>query len=368
MDFDIDEEQAALQGLTRRILTDKATPERVREVETTESRVDEALWAELARAGVLGAAVPEEYGGAGLGLSALCVVLEEQGRHVAPVPLWSSLLGALTLAAHGTTGQRALLPGLVDGSSRVTVALEEPDGADPAVPQCVAVSDGSGWRLEGAKAVVPSPGGAAHVLVSAATPDGPGVFLVAADDTGAAWEVTHTTTHDRAAHLVLGGAEGDPVGSPGSGATHWLLRRAVVALAALQAGVAEGALRLASAYTSERRQFGRPLGTFQSLQHQLADCYIDIDAMRVTLWQAVSSVETGEGPPGAVQVAAWWARQAGLDVVHRAVHVHGGMGVDVDYPVHRFFLWGRQLATTLGGAGTALEELGDVLAGQEIAS
>jgi acyl-CoA dehydrogenase len=127
-------------------------------------------------------------------------------------------------------------------------------------------------------------------------------------------------------------------------------------------------MRLAASYLSERVQFGRPLGSFQAVQHQLADCYIDIEAMRVTLWQAVTALEDGEAAERAVLVAKWWAGEGGWNVVHRVQHVHGGIGVDTDYPVHRHFLWGRQIATTLGGAAAGLSRLGELLARETVAS
>ncbi len=371
MDFHLDEQLLAVQSLAREILSDRAGTDRVREVETTATRVDEALWTELARAGLLGLALPEEYGGAGLGLDAVCVLLEEQGRTVAPVPLWSAAVAATAVARHGSPGQRArLLPGCADGSSRIALALEEFAPAEPAAPGTTAVADGTRWRLTGLKAAVPSPGGAEHVLVSATTPDGPGLFLVEAN--AGSWQAAETTTRDLAGHLTLSGAAGDRVGPAGADVLGWTLRRATVALAAVQVGVAEGALRLAASYLSERHQFGRPLGAFQAVQHQLADCWIDIDAMRVTLWQAVGVLTDvladGTDAERAVQVAKWWAGQAGLDVVHRVQHVHGGIGVDVDYPVHRYFLWGKQVAGTLGGAGAALDDLGAFLAREGVAS
>lgn len=371
MDFHLDEELLAVKGLARDILTDKAATDRLREIEQTDTRVDERLWAELAKAGLLGIALPEEHGGAGLGLDALCVLLEEQGRRVAPVPLWSAVVAAMAVAAHGTDAQRAtLLPGAVEGASRITLALEEFGDAEPAAPTCVAEAHGDHWRLTGTKAVVPSCAGAGHVLVSATSAQGPGLFLVDASADGANWEPTETTTRDRAGNLTLTGAPGEAVGAPDSGALTWTLDRAAAALAAIQVGVAEGALELAARYLSERQQFGRPLATFQSVQHQLADCYIDIDAMRVTLWQAVTSLsDQAPGPAHrAVLVAKWWADQAGLDVVHRVQHLHGGIGVDVDYPVHRYFLWGKQIAVTLGGSAAALADLGAVLAAEEVAS
>ncbi|MEU8247301.1 acyl-CoA dehydrogenase family protein [Nonomuraea sp. NPDC048916] len=423
MDFTLDEELEEVRALAHEIFTDRATTDRVRVAESSETHLDEALWSELGKAGLLGIAAPEEAGGAGLGLAALCVLLEEQGRFVAPVPLWPAAVAALAIAGHGTPAQRAsLLPGAVDGTSRLTVALEEFGPADPADPACTArrdasgrgasgrdgsgrggdvrdgdgrggsgrggdardgdgrggdardgdardgggVPDGGGWRLTGTKAVVPSPFGASHVLVSAATEEGPGLFLVDSGAEGVAWERVETTTHDLAGNLTLTGAPAQAVGPPGGGAVTWTVERAAVALAALQLGVAQGALRHAVTYLAERRQFGRPLATFQAVQHQLADCYIDIDAMRVCLWQAVTTLAEGSATAD-VLVAKWWAGDAGLTVAHRVQHVHGGIGVDVDYPVHRHFLWARQIAGTLGGPSADLARLGAVLAAGPVA-
>lgn len=367
MDFHLGEELLEVQGLAQQIFADKATTDRLRAVETTQTRVDDALWGELARAGLLGIAVPEEHDGAGLGLPGLCVVLEQQGRHVAPVPLWAAGVAGLLLADHGDATAQALLPGMADGSVRVTLALEELAPATVSAPTTTAARTGDEWVLNGEKVVVPAYDGATHVLVSASTDDGPGVFLLATDAAGLAWTATETTTRDRAGNLVLTDARATAVGTPGGPALGSTLRLATVALAAVQLGVAQGALGLAAAYLSEREQFGRPLATFQAVQHQLADCYIDIDAMRVTMWQAVTSASDPDAERTAL-VAKWWCDQAGLDVVHRVQHVHGGIGVDVDYPVHRFFLWGKQIASTLGGSAQALEDLGEVLAATEIAS
>ncbi|TNY34914.1 acyl-CoA dehydrogenase family protein [Thermomonospora catenispora] len=368
MDFTLNEELAELQGLSRRIFAARADHRRLRAVEAGEDRIDEALWRELAAAGLLGVALPEDAGGAGLGLGAVCVLLEEQGRRVAPVPLWPTLVAALTLAEHGAPDQRAeLLPGVVDGSRRLTVALEEFGVLDAAEPACAAAPDDTadgGWRLTGVKAAVPGVAGAAHVLVSATGPDGAGLFLTAADAPGVTWERTETTDRAMAGNLTLEAAPARPLGP---GALPWTLDVARTALAALQLGVASGALDITASYLRERRQFGRPLGAFQAVQHQLADCYIEIEAMRVCLWRAVCAVDDGDRAGEAALVAKWWADEGGLNVVHRTQHLHGGIGVDVDYPVHRYFLWGKQISGTLGGASADLQRLGDLIA-EEAAS
>ncbi|MGW2341387.1 acyl-CoA dehydrogenase family protein [Streptomyces sp. NPDC001661] len=363
MDFSLGEELEELRNLAREIFTDHATPDRLRAVETSATRVDDTLWADLAAAGLLAAPLPEEAGGAALDLPGLCVLLEEQGRRVAPVPLWPAVLGALTVAAHGSAGQRtALLPRAADGTSRITLALEEFAPADPGTPLTTAVPEETGWRLTGTKAAVPSPAGADHVLVTATTDTGTGLFLVRRDAPGTTWTPAETTSHDLSAHLDLDGAPAEALGAPGSGALEWTVDRARTALAAVQLGVTQGAVRHAADHLGGREQFGRPLATFQAVQHQLADCVIEIDAMRVTLWQAVTALGDGQDTGQAVLVAKWWAGEGGLNVVHRVQHVHGGIGVDTDYPVHRHFLWGKQIATTLGGAAADLSRLGDLLA------
>ncbi|MFI0404488.1 acyl-CoA dehydrogenase family protein [Actinomadura sp. 3N508] len=361
MDFVLGEELEAVQELARQIFTGHATPERIKAAEQSETGLlDAPLWAALADAGLLGIALPEDAGGAGLGVAGLAVLLEEQGRVVAPAPIWPAVVAALTIAEHGSPQQqREILPALVDGTGRLTIALEEFAPADPAVPGCTAVRDGDGWLLTGAKAAVPTPFGASHILVAAGSADGgPGLYLLDASTPGVSWERTRTTTCDSAGQLILDAAPAQPLGD---GALATALRLARVALAAVQVGVAEGALRLAAGYLAGREQFGRPLATFQAVQHQLADCYIEIDALRVCLWHAVSLIAAGEDAEPAVLVAKWWSDEGGLNVVHRVQHLHGGIGVDVDYPVHRHFLWGKQISGTLGGASQDLELLGAAL-------
>ncbi|MEV0660907.1 acyl-CoA dehydrogenase family protein [Actinomadura luteofluorescens] len=354
MDFTLGEELEAVRDLARQLLTDRATQARIKDAEGSERGYDEGLWAELGETGLLGVALPEAAGGAGLGAAGLAVLLEEQGRTVAPVPIWPAVVAALTLASHGEDVPAAF----ADGTSRPTVALEEFGPADPAAPRCAAVRDGENWLLTGTKAAVPTPFGASHVLVSAASPEGPGLFLLETSAAGASWERAETTSRDVAGHLTLDGA---PARALPDGALDTALRLARVSLAAVQVGVAEGALRMAADYLSGREQFGRPLATFQAAQHQLADCYIEIDALRVCLWHALSLVDAGEDAESAVLVAKWWSDEGGLNVVHRVQHLHGGIGVDVDYPVHRHFLWGKQISGTLGGASCDLELLGAAL-------
>ena len=153
-------------------------------------------------------------------------------------------------------------------------------------------------------------------------------------------------------------------GNPGAGGAivHWLEERALTALAALQLGVAEEALRRTAEYTTERKQFGRPIGSFQSVSLRVADAYIDVEAMRSTLWRAIWKVSTEGSAALEVSAAKWWACRGGHRVVHSAQHLHGGIGADIDYPIHRYLLWSRQIELTLGGASQQLSKIGSLLA------
>jgi acyl-CoA dehydrogenase len=367
MDFSFTEEQDAVRDLAARVFAGHAPAERVKQVEASETRVDPELWRALADAGLLAIAVPEEHGGSGLGLIELCLLLEEQGRRVAPVPLWPTLvLGALPLAELGTPEQQQRwLPGVAGGDVILSAALAEPGVNDPFRPRTTATRDGGGWRLDGAKPSVPAAHVADRVLVPATTDDELGVFLV--DPAGPGVERTVAATTDRAkvAHLAFSGAPAERLGGnddDGRRAAAWMLDRALVGLCAMQVGVAEGALRMAADYTSERQQFGRPLSTFQGVALKAADAYIDTEAMRVTLWQAAWRLTAGRDAAREVMVAKWWASEGGQRVVHITQHLHGGMGADIDYPVHRYFLWGKQIEDTLGGASAQLARLGHALA------
>jgi 3-oxocholest-4-en-26-oyl-CoA dehydrogenase beta subunit len=365
MDFAFTEEQDAVRDLAAQLFGGHATTERVKAVERSDERVDRELWRALADAGLLAIAVPEEHGGSGLGLVELCLLLEQQGRRVAPVPLWPTLvLGALPIAEFGTPEQQQRwLPRVASGEVVLTAALSEPGVNDPLHPQVTATRDGDTWRLDGTKPSVPAAHIADRVLVPASTGNGGlGVYLVDPAGSGVERTVAATTDRQNVAHLELRGAPAEQLGGDAPRMTAWMLDRALVGLCAMQVGVGEGALRMAAEYTSERQQFGRPLSTFQGVALKAADAYIDTEAMRVTLWQAAWRLTAGLDATREVMVAKWWASEGGQRVVHITQHLHGGMGADVDYPVHRYFLWGKQIEDTLGGASAQLARLGQALA------
>ncbi len=329
-------DQEALVGLAADIFRGRTSNEQLAKVEASASRTDDELWRELADAGLLGLAVAEEHGGAGLGLAEVCLLLEQQGRFVAPVPLWETTVAALAVS-HGTPEQQArLLPGVVAGTTKLSLALAlsgpQPAGRD-------------GDALHGTVLV----SGPSDVLVVVT---GDGVFLTPTP----AGEPVVTTNHTLAFDVDLAGAAAEPLAVDAD----WVLDAARLGLAAQQLGVAEAGVREAAQHLSGREQFGRPLATFQATSQQLGDAYCDVQAMRATLWQAVWAL--GNGPAAKeVGVATWWATDAAERIQHTVQHLHGGLGADTTYPVHRRLLWTMRANALLGGPSRQLARLGAVL-------
>jgi alkylation response protein AidB-like acyl-CoA dehydrogenase len=294
------------------------------------------------------------------------------GRPAAPLPVLPSVvMGAMAVAAFGTDEQRkALVPAAASGRTILTTALVEA-GAPPEVPTTTARRDGDGWRVEGVKLCVPAGMVADLVLVPATTDGGVAVFLVDPSGPGVSRERLDTTSGLPEARLDLQGATvaADRVlAEPGRGETvvDWVLQRATVGLCATMVGVCEKALELTAEHTKTREQFDRPIATFQAVAQRAADAYIDTEAVRLTTWQAAWRLSEGLSAAEEVAVAKFWAAEGGQRVVHAAQHLHGGLGVDRDYPLHRYFLWAKQLELTLGGATASLLRLGRALAAQPV--
>lgn len=361
MDFELTEEQQAVADLAEQLVSGTVDPDRLAALEADGRRVDDRLWGEMVDAGLVGIALPEDAGGAGLGMVELGLALEAVGRHVAKAPLWSAVLGAAALARDGRDDLQPWVARTVDGSARVAVALEEFGQQAPEAPTTEAHEDGGAWTLAGTKAAVVDLPDTDRVVVSATTPDGARLFLVDPTADGATVEPVDTTGHAPAANLVLRDCPAEALGPDDDTAVTWLLDRVQVALAWLQAGIGAGAVVRTADFLSDREQFGRPLGTFQAVAHRVADCHISVQAIRVTALQAAWLLDAGDDPGTSVLVAAWWAHDAGQQVVHDVMHLHGGLGVDLDFPIHRYLLAGREVADTLGGPSQVLERLGDRL-------
>jgi alkylation response protein AidB-like acyl-CoA dehydrogenase len=324
-------------------------------------RHDPELWAELASADLLGIALPESAGGSGAGFFELAVLLSEVGHSVAPVPAYATLvLGADTIARHGDSDiQQRYLPGVADGSVILTGALAEPGVSDPIAPRTSARPDGDVWRLQGTKELVPAAQLASAVVVSATASDGPGLFVVDTGSEGVTTTPVRTTNGEPFADVELVDAVGHRLAEhEGHDLVAGLYTRALVGLCAMQVGVVDRALKLAASYTTEREQFGRPIGSFQAVQQRLADAFIDTEAIRWTAWHAAWLIDQGRPAQRDAAIAKFWAAEAGSRVVASAQQVHGGMGIDVTYPLSRYFLWAKQIELGLGSASQQLARLG----------
>ena len=152
----------------------------------------------------------------------------------------------------------------------------------------------------------------------------------------------------------------------GPDAVEWLLERMTVALCAVMLGCCEQALAMTASYAGTRQQFDKPIGTFQAVGQRAADAFIDTEAIRLTMWQAASRLAAGVPSAAEVATAKFWAADGGQRVVHAAQHIHGGIGVDRDYPLHRYYLWAKWLQLALGGASQHLLKLGQILANEPV--
>ncbi|MFT7871867.1 MULTISPECIES: acyl-CoA dehydrogenase family protein [Amycolatopsis] len=338
MDFTPSEASADLAALTRRLLADKATHD-----PHGTGGFDTVSWTALGQAGVLDAALPSSLGGGGFGLLEQCAVLTEIGRAVAAVPYLPSItMAASALAEFGTPElvDRWVLP-VLRGERVLAVALSG--------------FTASGGRVSGTQTAVPF-GAFAHGFLVAAADE---VFLVDAAAAGVSVRPQQTVDHADACLLELSEVPGVSLGDIGD----WLRLRGTVGVCAQQLGVVERALELTAAYAAERKQFDHVIGGFQAVRQRLADAYLDVEAVRLTTLQAAWQLSS-DAPAAseAVATAKFWAAEAGHRVAHTAVHVHGGVGIDVDHVVHRYFAAAKRLEFQLGAATHQLLTLGDLLA------
>lgn len=310
------DEREALVGLAAEIFAGRTSNEQLAKIELSESRWDAELWRELAEAGLLGIALPESVGGAGLGLTELCLLFEQQGKFLAPIPLWETTVAALVLERAGVGND--WLERVCAGTARLSLAVD----------------------LGGSDGLVSGPFDALVVVA------GDSVSFVEAPTAVPAETTNHTlafdVTHDGGVPLDVDAT--------------WVRDLVRVSLCAVQLGVADVGVREAAAHLKGREQFGRSLATFQATTQQLGDAYCDVQAMRATVGQAVHTLGRRE-----VDVACWWATDGAERVQHVVQHLHGGLGADITYPVHRRLLWTMRTNALLGGPSRQLVRLGAAL-------
>ncbi|ORV93485.1 acyl-CoA dehydrogenase [Mycobacterium interjectum] len=361
MDFTTTEAAQDLGGLVDTIVDAVCTPEHQRELDKLAQRFDRDLWRKLVEADILTSASPTSLGGDGFGVLEQVAILVALGHQLAAVPyLESVMLGAGALARFGSDELQQGWGGpAVRGEKILTVALDGEMGEGPVQ----ATRAGDGYRLTGTRTQVGFGPVADAFLVPAETEAGGAVFLVAADDPGVTVTAMETTGLGSVGHLALEGVQVDGGRRVGDGTVaDWLDTLTTLGRSAFQLGVLERGLQLTAEYARTREQFDRPIGSFQAVAQRLADGYIDVKGLRLTLTQAAWRVS--EDIPAEIDVAsaAFWAADAGHRVAHTVVHVHGGVGVDTDHPVHRYFLAAKEIEFALRGATGQLRRIGRELA------
>lgn len=368
MNFDLSDDQQVVATLAGQVMGDAGDVARLKEAERGPGW-DPRLWGDLVATGLTGLCIPETHGGAGQGIVELVLLAEAQGRHLTPVPLVPSTVAAAAIAEFDHDGHhRHLVERVATAGEVLTTALAGPGANDPFTPGVRATRVDGGWKFEGSKPAVPYGAEAAAIVVPATDEDGNSVVaVVATDSAGVGLTPERTTNHQPAATVDLDVvvADADVLGAPAdptSEVVRWLFEHTVVATCGIQLGVTEGALAMTAQHVSERQQFGRPLSAFQAVTQRAADAWITTEALRVTTLNAAWRLASGIDARSEVAVAAYWGTEGAQQVVTAAQHLHGGIGADIDYPVHRFYLWGTQYGTSVGAASAHLARLGALIA------
>jgi alkylation response protein AidB-like acyl-CoA dehydrogenase len=352
VDFQLDETQREVAALAREVLAREQDPD--------------AAWKALGRAGLLSLAVPEELGGAGLGALETALVLTEVGRCTAGVPALETLaLGVLPVARTGTSAQRNALLGAVADGAVLTGAVHEPSTPMPAAPRTTADADGEGWTVSGTLLGVRSAAQAHRVLVPATLRGrGTGVLLVDPDAAGVAVIPTRSSSGLPEATVRLADVRVGPDALLGHDHTGRVLaelhRLALAGACAVGDGVLAGALELTADHLRTREQFGRPLATFQAVAQQVADVYLasrTVHLASVAACWGLDALATASGSDDDLRVASYWFAEHALPALRTCQHLHGGLGMDVSYPLHRHYAWGTDLARFVGGVEHRLEAI-----------
>jgi len=370
MDFELDEEQEMLRASAREFLRAECDKAVLRELEKSDSGHSASLWKKMAELGWAGIAVPEEYGGAGWGLLGLAVLFEEVGRAAFDSPLFATSLASLVILEGGTDSQREeILPKVTSGERILTLALAEPEVSN--APRFVSVEarrgDG-GYVITGTKLFVPYAEVADQILVVARTEGAPGdeeglsLFLVDGGAPGLRLTPLETIAPGRQYQVDLDEVRVSSDGVLGAPNRGFPVLRSVLAKAsaircAEMLGGAEHQLEVTAEYTKERVQFDRPIGTFQAVQHRLADMFTDVQGARWTSYQALCRLSQGLPAGKELAIANAFTSEACMRVAFGAQQLHGGAGVDLDHDLHFYFRRAKALELSFGSAPIHLEAL-----------
>ena len=365
MDFALSAEQELLKKEARHFLETECPKSMVKKLEASELGYSPEMWKKMADLGWLGLMLPEAYGGVGGSLLDLAVMLEEVGRTTAPSPIFSTMvMGVLPILEAGNEQQKNhLLPRVANGEILLTMALAEPEADyQPQYLSTHATHHKDGvFSITGTKLFVQNAHTANYLLVVARTGkvnaagDGISIFIIDSDTSGVASTPLITIAADKQFEMTLDKvpcSNNDVLGGLNKGwpIVESTLRKATALQCVEMVGVAHKALELTASYAATRIQFARPIGSFQAVQHRLADMLTDVESARWLSYQAVWRLDKGLPAAREVSIAKAWTSDACQRVVSGAHHIHGGVGFDVDYDLHYHFRWSKALELNLGSA------------------
>lgn len=329
MDFAFSEEQQMLAGQVKSFLGDRFSADRVAELAESEAGWDPGSWPQIAELGLLGLSASEAAGGAGMSFLDEAVVIEEMGAALYPGPYLSSV----ALAQPALEANPELLADLVAGKVAATYASVDALGS-----RTQAATDDAAWRLSGKKILVPDLGAADILVVSAASPEGTGLWALRKEDAICSEQTTMDSTRrygsaefDSSATLLFEPGQANDV-------LRRIRLRALAAAAVESVGVGQRALDMARAYVTERKQFDKPIGAFQAVAHQVSDSYRDIELARsLAYWAAWCVAEDDEQAGPAALSAKAFASEVATEICERSIQVHGGIGFTWEHPLHRLY-------------------------------
>lgn len=374
MDFALEETPQAVKDLAADVLRREAGRADVADPAASETGFDHAVWKALGEAGLLTLAVPERLGGSGLGPLEAALVLTETGRHAVYTPALSTVaFGVLPVSRLGTDEQQESLLAELDAGRVLTAALSEPSDPMPTRPRTGATAAGDDLIVSGRKSSVPYASDAFRILTPVSLAEGTGVVAIDPSADGVSLIATHTSTgmpvwtvdldNVRVPRTELLGGRAD------SAVVEDVYRYAVAGICAVADGCVAGALDLTAQHLRTREQFGKPLATFQAVAQQIADAYITARTMNLAALSASWRLGEGRDADDDLSVAALWLTEELPPVLQTCHHLHGGLGVDVTYPMHRYYALVKDLTVSLGGAEHRLDQLADrcvpATAGQE---
>lgn len=363
MDFSLSEDQRAIAEMADGLFRDNCSDEQMRDYDLAAKPFMDDVWQTCIDTGLHALAIPEEFGGSGLGMTELFCVLQAQGASLAQVPVWEHQLAACCLAEFAAEQHTALVEQAASAESLLAVAVTGLNSSLGIDLQLKAA--GTDFTVQGQVGAVAYAASADRLLVLAQTEEG--VRLVLLDPKASGVSLVEGVANNG---VAVADVQCDAVSVSSAdvlplAATEWLEQRVIAALASLQLGVSAEQIARTAEYLKEREQFGRAIGTFQAVQMTMADCHIAVEALRSTLYQLLYRLDAGLPSPSEALATQYLSCQAAHLVGHKTQHVHGGVGVDLTYPIHRFLYWSRHLSMVLGSASGSLERLGNWLANND---